>query len=328
MTITLHRLVFKFTAAVTFVVLGAAAYAQAYPTKPIRLVIGLSAGGPSDVMARTVAQALGDRLGQQIVVDNKTGAGGNIATNIVAKSSPDGYTLLFGSTGSLAVAPTLYPKLPYDPIKDLAPVGLVANLPLVLVVPTSLPVRTMSDLLSLARSKPGELNYASAGVGATTHLAMELVKSTAGIDIRHVPYKGTAAAMPDLVSGQIHMVLDGWSGPEPMVKAGKLRQIAVAVDKRLSIAPDLPTIAESGFPGFNASPWYGVLAPTGTSKDIIAKLSSELVKVMASPAIKERFSSLGMEPLTSDPEQFAAFIRSENTKWAKVVQQSGAKAND
>ncbi len=328
MTITLHRLVFKFTAAVTFVVLGAAAYAQAYPTKPIRLVIGLSAGGPSDVMARTVAQALGDRLGQQIVVDNKTGAGGNIATNIVAKSSPDGYTLLFGSTGSLAVAPTLYPKLPYDPIKDLAPVGLVANLPLVLVVPTSLPVRTMSDLLSLARSKPGELNYASAGVGATTHLAMELVKSTAGIDIRHVPYKGTAAAMPDLVSGQIHMVLDGWSGPEPMVKAGKLRQIAVAVDKRLSIAPDLPTIAESGFPGFNASPWYGVLAPTGTSKDIIAKLSSELVKVMASPAIKERFSSLGMEPLTSDPEQFAAFIMSENTKWAKVVQQSGAKAND
>jgi tripartite-type tricarboxylate transporter receptor subunit TctC len=328
MTISLQRFVFKFVAAVAAVVFGAAAHGQAYPTKPIRLVIGLGAGGPSDVMARTVAKALGDRLGQPIVVENKTGAGGNIATDLVAKASADGYTLLFGSTGSLAVAPTLYRKLPYDPIKDLAPVGLVANLPLVLVVPTSLPVHTISDLVNLAKSKPGQLNYASSGTGATNHLAMELVKTTAGIDIRHVPYKGTAAAMPDLVSGQVQMVLDGWSGTEPLVKAGKLRQIAVAIDKRLAIAPDLPTIAESGFPGFNASPWYGVLAPAATPKEIIAKLSAELAIVMASPAVKERFASLGMEPLTSDPEQFAAFIKSENTKWAKVVQQSGAKADD
>lgn len=328
MTISLQRFVFKFVAAVAAVVFGAAAHGQAYPTKPIRLVIGLGAGGPSDVMARTVAKALGDRLGQPIVVENKTGAGGNIATDLVAKASPDGYTLLFGSTGSLAVAPTLYRKLPYDPIKDLAPVGLVANLPLVLVVPTSLPVHTMGDLVNLAKSKPGQLNYASAGTGATTHLAMELVKTTAGIDIRHVPYKGTAAAIPDLVSGQVQMVLDGWSGTEPLVKAGKLRQIAVAIDKRLAIAPDLPTIAESGFPGFNASPWYGVLAPAATPKEIIAKLSAELAIVMASPAVKEKFASLGMEPLTSDPEQFAAFVKSENTKWAKVVQQSGAKADD
>lgn len=298
---------------------------QTYPSRPVRLVIGLAAGGPSDVMARTVAQALGERLGQQVIVDNKPGVGGNIAAELVAKSAPDGYTLFFTSTGPLAVAPSLFSKLAYDPIKDFAPIGLVANLPLVLVVPTSLPVHNLTELLALAKSRPGELMYASAGNGGTTHLAMELLKSAANVNIQHVPYKGTSAAMPDLVSGQVQMVLDGWSGTQPMVKAGKLRQIAVAVDKRLTVAPDVPTIAESGFPDFNASPWYGIVAPAGTPKAVVDRLGAELRATMATPSVREKFATLGMEPLSNSPAEFAAFIEKETTKWTKVVKLSGAK---
>ncbi len=315
-------LVMLWTAALTI-----PASAQNYPQRPIRLVIGLAAGGPSDVMARTVAQELGDRLGQQVVVDNKPGVGGNLAADLVAKSPPDGYTLFFTSTGPLAVSPSLFSKLPYDPIKDFSPVGLVANLPLVLFVPATLPVRNLDDLLASARARPGQLMYASAGNGATTHLAMELLKSAAGVDIQHVPYKGTAAAMPDLISGQVHAMLDGWSGSEPMVKAGKLRAIAVAVDKRISVAPDLPTIAESGFPGFNASPWYGIVAPAGTPKAVIERLSKELKATMAAASVRTKFATLGMEPLSDSPDEFAEFIKSETTKWAKVVKVSGAKVD-
>ncbi|NKE68898.1 tripartite tricarboxylate transporter substrate binding protein [Ramlibacter sp. RBP-2] len=318
--------IFKKLVGVLLALFASASFAQAYPSKPIKLVIGLSAGGPSDVMARTVALALGERLGQQVVVENRTGVGGNIAAEGVAKSPADGYTLLFGSSGPLAVSPTLFQKLAYDPLKDFAPVGLVANLPLVLAVPTSLPVHNVQELIALAKARPGALNYASAGNGGITHLAMELLKSEANVDIRHVPYKGTAAAMPDVVSGNVQMVMDGWSGVQPLVKAGKLRQIAVAVDKRLAVAPDVPTIAEHGFPGFNASPWYGILAPAGTPQPIVSKLSSELAAVMSSAALKEKFQSLGMEPLTSTPAEFAAFLRTENEKWAKVVKRSGAKA--
>lgn len=303
------------------------AFGQNYPERPIRLVIGLAAGGPSDVMARTVAEELGNHLGGHVLVDNRPGVGGNIAAALVANATPDGYTLFFASTGPLAVSPSLFEKLPYDPSKDFAPIGLVANLPLMLVVPSSLPAHNLSELLALAKAKPGQLMYASAGIGATTHLAMELLKSTAKIDIRHVPYKGTAAAMPGLVSGQVQMMMDGWSGTQPMVKAGKLRQIAVAVDKRISVAPDVPTIAESGFPGFNASPWYGILAPAGTPKAIVERLSKALEATMASQSVRERFASLGMEPLSNSPEEFAAFIESETAKWTEVVKLSGAQAN-
>ena len=312
---------------VLFAGLPIAAYGQAYPTKPIRMLIGLSAGGPSDVMARTVASALGERLGQPVVVENKPGAGTTIATDLVAKSTPDGYTLLFGTTGALSVAPTLYKKLSFDPVKDFAPIGLVANLPLVLVVTNSLPVKNVGELIALAKAKPGELNYASAGVGVTTHLAMELLKAESGVDIKHVPYKGTSAAWPDVVSGQVQMVMDGWSGADPYAKSGRARIIAAAVDKRLAVAPDVPTIAESGFPGFNASPWYGILAPAGTPKEVVARLSRELTAVMNSPAIKERFSTLGMEPLLSTPEEFSTFIKSDISKWARAVKQSGATAD-
>ncbi|NYT60350.1 tripartite tricarboxylate transporter substrate binding protein [Alcaligenaceae bacterium] len=278
-------------------------------------------------MARTVAEELGKHLDGHVVVENKTGVGGNIAAALVANATPDGYTLFFTSTGPIAISPSLFDKLPYNPSTDFSPIGLVANLPLVLVVPSSLPVHNLSDLLALAKAEPGQLMYASAGVGGTTHLAMELLKSTAGIDIRHVPYKGTAAAMPGVVSGRVQMMMDGWSGTQPMVKAGKLRQIAVAVDKRMSVAPDVPTIAESGFPGFNASPWYGILAPAGTPKEIVKRLSKALTATMASQSVRERFVSLGMEPLSDSPEEFAAFIESETAKWAEVVKLSGAQAN-
>lgn len=317
--------VWVFILALCSAVVSISASGQTYPQRPIRLVIGLAAGGPSDVMARTVAQVLGERLGQQVVVDNKPGVGGNIAADLVAKSAPGGYTLFFTSTGPLAVSPSLFSKLPYDPVKDFAPVGLVANLPLVLFVTSSLPASNLGELLALARARPGQLMYASAGNGATTHLAMELLKSAANVDIQHVPYKGTAAAMPDVVSGQVQLMMDGWSGSQPMVKAGKLREIAVAVEKRISVAPNIPTIAESGFPGFNASPWYGIVAPAGTPKPIIERLSTELKAAMANPDVRAKFASLGMEPLSSSPAEFASFIQSETAKWTKVVKISGAK---
>lgn len=316
-----------FILALCSAVVSFSASAQTYPQRPIRLVIGLAAGGPSDVMARTVAQVLGERLGQQVVVDNKPGVGGNIAADLVAKSAPDGYTLFFTSTGPFGVSPSLFSKLPYDPVKDFAPVGLVANLPLVLFVTSSLPANNLGELLALARARPGQLMYATSGNGSVTHLAMESLKSAAKVDIQHVPYKGTAAAMPDLVSGQVQIMMDGWSGSQPMVQAGKLRSIAVAVEKRISVAPNVPTIAESGFPGFNASPWYGIVAPAGTPKPIIERLSTELRATMANPDVRAKFASLGMEPLSSSPAEFATFIQSEITKWTEVVKSSGAKVD-
>lgn len=298
--------------------------AQTYPTKPIKLILGITVGGPSDLMARTVAQALGQRLGVAVVVENKPGVGGNVAADFVAKSAPDGYTLMFGLTGPLAIAPTLYDKLPYDPIKDFAPIGLVGSLPLTLVVPNSLGITNLKQLLELAKAKPGSLTYASSGGASTAFLAMELLKVTAGVDIRHVPYKGASAAQPDIIAGRVDMGFDGWTTSHALAQAGKLRQIAIAVDTRLVAAPDLPTIAESGFPGFNASPWYGILAPAGTPEIIVEKLSQELKNVMNNPAMKERFSAIGMVPLTSTPAEFSQFIKNETLKWRDIAKRGKA----
>ncbi len=303
------------------------AFAQDYPTKPIRLLVPYSAGGASDIMARTIAQQLAENLGQQVVVENRLGAGGDIAADAVAKAEPNGYTLLFGATGPLAINPSLKGKLPYDPLKDFAPIGLVGIVPVVMVVPVSLPVYSIKDLIALAKSKPGQLNYGSAGVGGATHLTMEMFKSRAGIDIVHVPYKGNAAVVVDLIAGNVHAMLDGWATTEPYVKSGKLRFLGVATSSRSPSNPQVPTIAESGFPGFEGAPWYGLLAPAGTPREIINKLSTELAKVMTLPKIRERFVSLRMDPLTSSPEQFETYIRSENIKWAKIVRDSGAKAD-
>lgn len=311
------------------VLLGAlpwVAKAQNYPSKPIRLLVPYSSGGGTDIMARAAAQKLSESLGQPIVVENRLGAGGNIAAEAVAKAAPDGYTLFFGATGPLAINPTLYAKLSFDPVKDFVPIGLVGTLPLFLVVPSNHPAQSVKDFIAFSKARPGQLNYASAGVGGTTHLAMELFKATAGLDIVHVPYKGTTAGMADMLAGNIQVMFDGWVGTVPQVRTGKLRYLGVATSKRSNFAPELPTVAEQGFPGFEASVWYGLLAPAGTPRDIVNKLSIELAKVMALPELRERFASLGMEPLTSTPEQFANFIRTETVKWAKVVRDSGAKA--
>lgn len=303
-----------------------AANAQAYPNKPIHLIVPYPAGGATDVMARAIATKMAAALGVQMVVENRTGAGGNIAAGAAARSAPDGYTLFFGATGPLAVNPALYEKLPFDPAKDFAPIGMVGLMPLFVTVPVTLRVNSLKELVALAKSKPRTLNYASSGVGGTTHLAMELLKSHAGMEITHVPYKGTAAGVADMLGGTIDAMFDAWPTTGPHVKTGKLRFLAVGTAQRSALEPQVPTVAESGFPGFDLSVWYGLLAPAGTPTDIIAKLSAETAKVMASPELKERFAALGMEPLSSTPEQFASHIRSETTKWAKVVRDSGAKA--
>lgn len=304
---------------------GAAAQ-QGYPDKPIRLIVPYPAGGGTDVMARAFAQKLAAALAVQVVVDNRAGAGGNIAAAAAAKAPADGYTLFFGAAGPLAVNPALYEKLPFDPVKDFAPIGLVGLMPLLLTVPTSLDVHSLKDLIALAKARPGQLNYASSGIGGTTHLAMERLKSQSGVNITHVPYKGTAAGVADMIGGNIHVIFDAWATTGSHVQAGKLRYLAVSTAARSALEPKVPTVAESGFPGFDLYVWYGLMAPAGTPPEVIARLGAETRKVMAQPDLKERFASLGMEPMSSTPEQFAAHLRAETTKWARIVRESGAKA--
>ncbi len=300
--------------------------AQAYPDKPIRLIVPYPAGGSSDVMARAVAEKLTTALAVQIVVENRAGAGGNIAASVAARASADGYTLFFGAAGPLAVNPALYEKLPFDPVKDFMPIGLVGKMPLFLTVPASLPVQSLKELIELAKARPGQLNYASSGIGGTTHLAMEVLKSQTGAGITHVPYKGTAAGVADMLGGSIQAIFDAWPTTGPHVQAGKLKFLAVSTAGRSALEPQLPTVAESGFPGFDLYVWYGLMAPAGTPPEVIAKLSSETAKVMAQADLKERFARLGMEPMTSTPEQFATHLRNETAKWAKIVRDSGARA--
>ncbi len=303
-----------------------AAAADPYPNKPIRLIVPYAAGGGTDVMARAFAQRLASALSVQIVVENRNGAGGNIAASAVAKAPPDGYTLFFGATGPLAVNPALYEKLPFDPVKDFAPIGLVGSMPLFLTVPASMPVKSVKDLVALAKAKPGQLNYASAGIGGTTHLAMEVLKSETGANLTHVPYKGTAAGVADMLGGNIQVIFDAWTSTSPHVESGKLKYLAVSTTARSALAPQVPTMTESGFPGFNVFVWYGLLAPAGTPTEVVDKLGRETLKVMAQPELKEAFARLGMEPMSGGPEPFAAFIRSETVKWAKIVRDAGAKA--
>jgi tripartite-type tricarboxylate transporter receptor subunit TctC len=303
-----------------------AAAAEPYPNKPIRLIVPYAAGGGTDVMARAFAQRLASALSVQIVVENRTGAGGNIAASAVAKAAPDGYTLFFGAAGPLAVNPALYDKLPFDPVKDFAPIGLVGSMALFLTVPASMPVKSVKDLVALAKAKPGQLNYASAGIGGTTHLAMEVLKTETGANLTHVPYKGTAAGVADMLGGNIQVIFDAWTSTSPHVESGKLKYLAVSTSARSTLAPQVPTMAESGFPGFNVFVWYGILAPAGTPSEVVDKLGRETLKVMAQPELKEAFARLGMEPMSGGPEPFGAFIRSETVKWAKIVRDAGAKA--
>jgi tripartite-type tricarboxylate transporter receptor subunit TctC len=301
------------------------AHADSYPSRPIRLIVPFPAGGASDILARVIGKELGQKLGETVVVEDRPGAGGNLGSDYVAKASPDGYTLLLGSVGTHAINPSLYARMPYDPIKDFAPISLVANVPTVLVVNPKVPVKSVRELISYAKAKPGKLNYASAGLGTTQHLAGELFKMKTGADIVHVPYKGGGPAVADLLGGQVQLMFPNIPVVSEQIRAGQLRPLGVAADKRSVALPDVPTIAEAaGLSGFNVATWFGILAPADTPKDIVSYLNNALTEVVESDEVKSRFGQLGLEPLQSTPDEFRRYIRSEIGTWTAVVKKAAA----
>ncbi|HKC43599.1 MAG TPA: tripartite tricarboxylate transporter substrate binding protein [Burkholderiales bacterium] len=307
--------------------LSSGAFAQSYPSKPIRFIAPFPPGGSADTIARLLAQEMTKSFGQQVVVENRPGAGGNIGVELVAKSPPDGYTVGIGAAGALAINQSLMGKLPYDPQKDLAAVAKLADIPIVLAVANATSAASVPDLIAAAKAKPGTLSFASAGNGTAMHLSGELFKLMAGVDMAHVPYKGSSPAVTDLVSGQVPVAFVDLSSALPQIRAGRIRGLAVASGTRTITAPDLPTIAESGVPGYDAVGWFGVIAPAGAPKDAIAKLNAEIVRIMALPEVRDRALAVGAEPSTGTPEAFAAFIAAEIPKWERVVRASGATAN-
>ena len=307
------------------VVLPAAA--QTYPTKTIRMIVPYSPGGGTDIVARIIGQKLGEAWGQQVVIDNRPGASGMIAGDIAAKSPPDGYTLLMGYTGDVAINGSLFKKMTFDPVKNFAPVTLAATAPMIFVLHPSLPASNVKQVIALARAKPGQLPYASAGVGQPGHLAFELLQRDAKIQITHVPYKGGAPAVTDLVGGHVVMFFSGIMPAIPHVRAGKLRAVAVSTAKRSPVAPEVPTMIEAGMRGFDLPTWYGVLAPAGTPNDVIAKLNAEISRALTQADVKERLSREGAEAAPSSPEQFAQFIQSEVAKYARIIKEANVRAD-
>jgi tripartite-type tricarboxylate transporter receptor subunit TctC len=302
----------------------AVAQTGVYPNRPIRMIAPSSAGGPVDVIARAVSVSLGDMLGQQIVIDNRAGAAGLIGAEIVAKSAPDGYTLLMGFSGPLAIVPHLVKQVPYDTNKDFTPITLAASAPYVLLVHPSLPVKSVKELIDLAKSQPGKLNFASGGTGVGIHMAGELFNVAAGVKVTHVPYKGAGPGMTALLAGEVNMMFNGLSAALPQVKAGRLRALAVGGDKRSALLPDLPTVAESGLQ-FNTSGWYGLLGPAGLPRALMTKLRSDTLRALAAPESKERLTALAVEIIGSTSEEFAAVLKQEYTQWGKVVKAAGIK---
>jgi len=302
---------------------SATALAQSYPAKPVRVVVPYPPGGPTDIVARVVSQKLTEQTGQQFLVENRAGAGGNIGAEAVARAPADGYTLLVATTAH-AINPSLFKQLGYDLQKDFAPVSQLTGGPLVIVANPSLPAKDVRELIALAKAKPGALNFASSGNGQSTHLSAELFSSMAGIKMNHVPYKGSAPALTDVIAGQADLMFDTMLSAMPQVKTGKLKALAVTSAARSPAAPDLPTVAESGLPGYEAIAWNGLLAPAGTPKDVVATLNAELKRTLELPEIRERFAAQGFGAAWSPPEKFSAFIQAELAKWAKVVKASGA----
>jgi tripartite-type tricarboxylate transporter receptor subunit TctC len=298
-----------------------------FPSRPIRIVVPFPPGGATDIAARLLAERMGEHWKQPVTVDNRPGAGGNIGSDLVAKSAPDGYTLIMGVTGSHAINTSLYAHLPYDPIKDFAAISQVAVVPNVVVVHPSVPAATLQELVALARREPGKLNYASLGNGTAAHLTMEMFKTAAGIDITHIPYKGSAPAVADLIAGQVQVMIDGLPSALPYVKAGKLRALAVTSAHRSPAAPELPTIAESGYPGFSADAWSGLFAPAGTPRAVVDKLALETRRILALPEVRQRLAGLGAEAVGSTPSEFTQHVRNEIDKWARVVKASGARVD-
>jgi tripartite-type tricarboxylate transporter receptor subunit TctC len=296
-----------------------AALAQAYPSKPIRLIVPFAPGGGNDNIARLVGKRVSDSLGQPLVIDNRPGAGGVLGAELAAKSAPDGYTLFLGGVGSHALNPNLIEKLPYDPIRDFAPVALLAQAPLILVVHPSVPARDTAEFVAYARKNPGKLNFASNGNGTSSQLAAVMFDSMAGVDMVHVPYKGLSPALTDLLSGQVQLMFSSVVAILPHIKAGKLRALAVTGAKRLTALPEVPTIAEAGFPGYEASSWYGILAPAGTPREIVMKLNTEFRKALEQPEVRKNLLAEGAEPVGGTPEQFAEYIRAEKERLGKVI---------
>jgi tripartite-type tricarboxylate transporter receptor subunit TctC len=303
------------------------ATAQTFPTKPVRLVVPFPPGGPLDAVGRGIADKLTQMWGQPVVVDNKPGAGGNIGADLVAKAPPDGYTVVMGALSTHAVNPSLFATMPYDAVKDFAPITLVAITPNVLVVNPSLPVNSVKDLIAYAKANPGKLSFGSGSNGSAGHLAGELFKVDTGADMVHVPYKGGAPAMQALLAGDTQLMFDNLANSMPQVKAGKLKALAVTTSQRSKLVPDLPTMAEAGVPGFDISTWFGLLAPAGTPPSIIAKWNADVTQILESPEMRERLTAQGAEAAATTPQQFGAFIAAELAKYARIVKASGAKVD-
>ncbi len=303
-----------------------AAQAQAFPTKAITIIVPFSAGGTTDILARVLGQFISKDLGQPVIIDNRAGAGGNIGTQLVARAAPDGYTILMGTVGTHAINQSLYPKLAFDPIKDFAPLTRVALVPNLLVANPAQPFKTVKELMAYAKANPGKVTFGSSGSGTSIHLSGELFKQMAGVDIQHVAYKGSAPAVNDLLGNHIAIMFDNMPSAIGHVKAGKLRPLAVTTAQRSPALPDVPTIAEAGVPGYEATSWFGLLAPAKTPAPVVARLNAVILKALADPDVKKKLLEQGAEPAGETPAQFAAFIGSETVKWGKIVKQSGATA--
>lgn len=298
-----------------------------WPERPVRLIVPFPPGGSNDIIARFLAEALRDRLGQPFLVENRSGAGGNIGADIVAKATPDGYTLLISAPPAFAINEHLYRSMPFNPERDLSPIALVASVPMVLMVPAESPARSLTDLIAMARREPGRLTFGSSSIGGTNHLAGELLKNLAGIDIVHVPYRGAAPAMTDLIAGRLQLYFDNMPGVLPQVREGRVRALAVAGAERAAALPDLPTMAEAGLPGFEASSWFGMAAPAGTPAALTARINAAVLAALAEPVLRERLASAGAGPGRLDVEGFTRFVAAERARWGRVVRASGASAD-
>jgi tripartite-type tricarboxylate transporter receptor subunit TctC len=307
--------------------LSGSALAQSWPAKPIRLIVPFPPGGGTDIIARETAQHVAKATGWTFVIENKPGAGGNLGVDAVAKSPADGYTLVLGQTSNVAINPTLYPRLPYDPLKDLAPIGLVARAPLVLVTGIAQPYKSWADVAAAAKARPGAINYATSGNGTVAHLTGELLQKASSTRLQHVPYKGAAQALTDVISGNVDLYLSSVPTLLPQIRQGKLRALAVTSARRVDDLPQVPTVVESGHAGFDAVTWFGLLAPAGTPKEAITRLNAEFNKALATPELRKRLDDEGASAVTSTPEQFGALIREDIPRWGKVVKESGARVD-
>jgi tripartite-type tricarboxylate transporter receptor subunit TctC len=314
-------------AALALAMLASGAHAQAWPAKPIKWVVQFAPGGTTDILARTIGDKLAIALGQPVIIENKPGAGGGVGADYTAKAPADGYTIMGGTISTHAINASLYKSLPYDPVKDFAPITLIARVPNMLVVNPDVPAKNVAELIALMKASPAKYTFASSGNGTSQHLSGELFKTMAGVEMQHIPYKGSPPALQDVVGGQVTMTFDNITTAWPLAKGGKLRALAVTTAKRSSVAPEVPTLAESGLAGYEVGSWQGVFAPAGTPPEIVKRLNTEIVKIIRMPDVNEKLTALGAEPVGNTPEEFGALVRAEVGKWADVVKKSGAKVD-